>query len=104
MARKIQTNAADEVEINTAKTRERLRAEREANDLRAILATEQGRRFYWNLLCYCRIFTSSMTGNSQTFFHEGMRQVGLKLLADLNDHAPEAYFLMLKESKEDDLA
>lgn len=98
---KQQNNAADETEVAEAGKREKTRAARAEDDLKWILSDKRGRRFYWRLLADCGVFKSSMTGNSQTFFNEGMRNIGLKLLADLNDVEPDAYVLMLKESRDD---
>ena len=40
-----------------------------------------------------------MTGNNTTFFNEGMRNIGLKFFADVNEF-PDLYLLMAKESRE----
>lgn len=102
--KKVQANAADETEIKGARDREKRRAMRDRDDLKQILETKSGRRFIWRLLNdECGVFRTSMTGNSTTFFNEGARNVGLKLLAWVNDTRPEAYVEMLKEAQEDDL-
>lgn len=93
-------NASDAEQLKKAQKKEEILQRQEEDDLVALLSTKSGRRFYWNLMCECGIFRLSMTGNSQTFFNEGERSVGLKLLAYVNNYAPEAYPLMLKESKE----
>lgn len=93
-------NASDLKQLKEAKSKEeRLQLQLE-NDLKTVLSTVEGRRFYWNLLCDCGIFKESFTGNSHTFYNEGKRSVGLLHLANVNDICPEAYTLMLKESKE----
>lgn len=74
------------------------KAQREAEDFKWVVSTEQGRRFIWDLLAFTGIYRSSFTGNSQTFFNEGRRDVGLKVLGMVNEHAPEAYVTMLKEN------
>ena len=67
--------------------------------MRSILATKEGLRFMWRYLSECGIFKTSMTGSSQTFFLEGRRDIGLRLLTDVNEADPEAYFRMLSEDK-----
>lgn len=68
-------------------------------DLKAILSTENGRRYLHYLIHFCGLYSTSMTGSSETFFREGMRSVGLKLLADITRLDPEGYFKMLNETK-----
>jgi len=101
MSAKTQTNAADATEVQGARDREKRRAMRERDDLKQILETKSGRRFIWRKLEECGVFRTSMTGNSTTFFNEGMRNVGLKLLAEVNEVRPQAYVEMLTEAKDD---
>lgn len=54
----------------------------------------------WKLLAETGLYKTSFTGNSETFFREGARNVGLKLMAQIHELTPDAYGLMLKESKE----
>ncbi len=53
-------------------------------DLEAVLSTEAGCRFIFALLNECHVFSSSFTGNSETFFQEGERNVGLALMEHIN--------------------
>jgi hypothetical protein len=71
-------------------------------DVRWILSTKSGRRFFWRYIGDCGVFRSSFTGSSDTFFKEGMRIVGLNLLSDINDADPKAYALMMSENSEGD--
>jgi hypothetical protein len=41
-----------------------------------------------------------MTGNSQTFFLEGQRNVGLMLEANILTHTPEQWLRMVNEGQE----
>jgi hypothetical protein len=92
-------NAADEEKIREEKTRQKLRQDNEDNDLRFLLATDQGRRFIWKLLEMCGVFKSSFTGSSETFFLEGQRNIGLKLLSDIMRVDPDSYLKMVKSNK-----
>lgn len=95
-------NAADAKQVKRAGTTEKLRRQRELEDLRFIMDHPQGRRHVWLQLTRCKIFETSFTGNNTTFFNEGQRNIGLMLLADINEVCPEAYLVMLKEAKQQD--
>lgn len=90
----------DEERVKRRGHLENIELRRRARDISIVLSSVEGRRFYWRLLCECGVFTSSYTGNNTTFFNEGRRQIGLMLLNELNDIAPDAYLVMLKESKQ----
>ena len=92
-------NAADETQVKNAEIKVKLNEDQKHNDLKWILATEQGRRFVWRLLETTGIFKSSFTGSSETYFLEGQRNVGLKLLADVMECEPQAYLNMYIDSK-----
>ncbi len=93
-------DASDEGQVEAARRKADQIREGELADLRAVLATRQGRRLVWRYLTRCGVFKTSMTGSSQTFFLEGQRNVGLWLLADINAADPAAYVQMLAESHE----
>lgn len=92
-------NAADPKQVQRAGEKAVRGREREISDILWILSDPRGRRFFWRYLGICGVFRQSFTGNSTTFFNEGERNVGLKLLSDLNDARPEAYIEMMKEAK-----
>lgn len=92
------TNAADERQVKGAKIKEKNQRLQELDDVKNILSSQVGRRFFWRYLGECGVFQSSFTGSSETFFREGSRNIGLKLLADLNDADPSVYSVMLKEN------
>lgn len=92
-----QYNAADEAQVKERKSKAKFKRSEELRDVREVLQTPCGRRFIWRYLVDCGVFRTSFTGNSHTYFNEGMRNVGLKLLADINEAAPEAYLQMIKE-------
>ncbi|NDD53499.1 endopeptidase [bacterium] len=73
----------------------------EAEDLKWVMGNKRGRRFAWRLLDRAGIYRTSFTGNSTTFFNEGMRNIGLMLVADIHEACPEAYALMIKENRND---
>ena len=69
----------------------------EEDDFRWLMADKRGRRIMWRLLERTRVYQSSFTGNSQTFFLEGTRNVGLMLISDIQKHCAEQFVVMLKE-------
>lgn len=92
-------NAADDGQVRKAEASVKQGMDLVHDALGDILKTEKGRALYWHLLCECGVFSSSFTGDNYTFFREGERNVGLKLLGLLNEVSPDAYVLMMKESK-----
>lgn len=68
-------------------------------DMKLIMSTKEGRRFVWEILEFCGVYRSSFTGNSETFFKEGQRNVGLMLLGKIHEHCPDGFTTMLKEQK-----
>jgi hypothetical protein len=93
-------NAAKPEQVAQAQERETRGREREINDIAWVLSTPNGRRFLWRYLEMCGLYRTSFTGSSETFYLEGMRNIGLKLLADITETSPEQYLLMMKEAKE----
>lgn len=68
-------------------------------DLRWIMGSRQGRRFVFRRLSSMGLYRSSYTGNSETFFREGMRNVGLQWMADIERVCQEEFIAMLKENQ-----
>lgn len=67
-------------------------------DFKQLMTAPHGRRFISELLDHCRIFSASYGPDDRTTsFNEGRRNVGLKILADINDICPELYGLMTEE-------
>lgn len=74
----------------------------EADDIKWLMSDKRGRRFVWRLLEKTGIYRTSFTGNSETFFKEGARNVGLQILALIHEHCPDKYTLMVTERDKDD--
>jgi len=58
-------------------------------DVEAAIKMPQCKRVLLHILSRCHLYQNSMTGNSQTFFLEGERQVGLHILAMATMAGPE---------------
>lgn len=72
----------------------------ELDDFKWLMSSRRGRRIVWRLLEKTGMFRTSFTGNSETFFREGMRNVGLILIAQINEACPEQYTLMVQEQRD----
>lgn len=93
-------NAGDEDQVKERGRKQKTERERDLDDLRAILDTKGGRRFIWRLLAASELFAVSEVMNASIYALEGKRKLGKLLFNDVMEAAPEAYLLMMKESKE----
>lgn len=82
-----------------AERREQLARQNEAEDIKKLMSHAWGRRLVWRMLEKAGMYRTSFTGNSETFFREGMRNFGIMLTALINDNCPEQYALMVNESR-----
>jgi len=73
-----------------------------SDDVKWLMSSPRGRRIVWRLLSMAGVFRSSFTGNSETFFREGRRDIGLRVLEWVSAHAPDRYQEMQQESKAHD--
>lgn len=95
-------DASDPDQVAKRKGDEKRQREREVNDLRAVLQTDQGRRVMWRLLEHCGVFRSTFTGHgARDAFNEGARNVGLFVMGELIAADPDALTAMMQESKRD---
>jgi hypothetical protein len=91
--------AAQEADAHKAETDRRER-ELEVEDLKWLMGHRQGRRIVWRKLQQCGVFQSSFSVNPiEMAFREGVRNAGLRLIADINEHCANRYNEMLKENK-----
>ena len=67
--------------------------------LRKILDTYHGRAYIWRQLAECGVFKTSFTGDAEhTFFNEGRRDIGIKMLEEVLTISPKAFTLMQSEA------
>jgi hypothetical protein len=84
-----------------SKDDEAFERKRELADIRAIMDTEHGRRFMTRLLGWSRLFQLSFTKEREvTDFNEGMRNIGLRLFAELDEACPDLLLRMMAEGKD----
>jgi hypothetical protein len=90
-------NAADPKQVETRKRKEDRELQRRENAERFVMGDARGRLFVWWILSECGMFRQSFTGNSETFFLEGKRSIGLKLTAELEQKTPKEFLQMWTE-------
>lgn len=94
-------NASDPKQVKRAREIERVRLERERNELLAVWNTYDGRAVQHRRLARCGVFRLSFSRDThQTAFNEGERNIGLEELALMTALAPELYTLMMQEHGE----
>ena len=64
--------------------------------IKSVFGNKQGRQVLYHILSLCEIYHSAFTGNSTTFFNEGKREIGLRLI-DLV--GIDTYIKTLEENK-----
>lgn len=70
--------------------------------VREVCKHSYGKEVLFYLLDGCGIYDNQFTGNSQTFFNEGRRSVGLELIALMEEANPRSYArLLLEYNKEE---
>lgn len=89
-----------EAEQEQQARQQELKAIEREKDLQWMMGTKQGRRVLYRLIDDCGVFRSSNTGNSQTFFNEGRRSVGLAAFHEIMAISPESFVTMWRESNE----
>ena len=88
----INSESQDRAKLKTDK-----RLDREDNDVRKLLTQVEFRRFIWRLLTFTGVFQTSFTGNSTTFYREGMRSVGLFILSVVMKANPMSFAQIQQE-------
>ena len=69
--------------------------------LRHLMDNPNGRRWMWELLSRCGLFRLSFDRDSHaTAFNEGSRNIGLPILADLQNRMMPLYTIMINESSD----
>lgn len=68
-------------------------------DIRDLSKDKRFTKFVWHVLGFCDLYSDVFTGNSRTFYLEGRRNVGLSILAVLEDADPTLYARLLLEQQ-----
>lgn len=93
----------DREEAEKREKKLRLERERYRQAVEYVMATQEGRLFVYRVLEKSGVYASSASRASfrtnETFFHEGQRNVGNQVLAELEALTPGSYLSMIKENK-----
>lgn len=74
------------------------RRKQELDQIKWLMSHKPGRAIVWRLLDRAGVYRTSFSPNgSQTFFNEGQRNIGLFLLAEVDEACPERVAEMQKE-------
>lgn len=94
---KIPTDADVALKVDEAKDERR----KELEDIREVLKTPAGRRWYYRIIEHCRPFVESYVVGSFdcTANNEGRRMVGNWIWAELLEADAERWFQILREKK-----
>lgn len=78
--------------------RDKRKRERELSDIRTILKTVEGRRFYWRVLAEGEMWKVNFNGDvNQLIFDNGMKNMSAIFMKDLLAAKPEAFIQMQQE-------
>ncbi|MFZ0945697.1 MAG: hypothetical protein WB930_00020 [Syntrophobacteraceae bacterium] len=94
-------NAGDAQQVAKAKSKQKTRDLQKKAALRKIMSDPEGRMWMWDLLSRCGVYHSSYSSDALAMaFHEGHRNIGLHLTAEINRLSPEMYARMVSENQE----
>lgn len=91
--------ASDEKQVKDKAKKFKNTREQELEDVKDILKNPAGVRFFKRIMTEGSVFTTTFTGNSQTFFKEGARNLALKFLGDVAEAAPNKFTEIIMENK-----
>lgn len=88
----------DEQEATRAKAESALKRKQQVEDFKWLMAHAQGRRIVSRLLEEAGVHRTSFNHSGSVMaYNEGRRHIGLFLLAEILEIAPESYTKLLKE-------
>lgn len=101
MTESLVRNASDESQIKDAEDKVKYNRKQELDDLRHILSLPEGKRFILRYLFgVCGVMKPVYTGNSETYFLDGKRAVGLTLIEEIKEASPESFIEMISKNME----
>ena len=96
----MKTLAQQEAELNRRIAEGEKQRKIMLENIRAICRLKHGREFVNTILALTQVYSDSFTGNSQTYYNEGKRAIGLQVIDLLNEADPQIYITLLKENLE----
>lgn len=96
-------DASDENDVSVKEEEALDKRNQELDDIRDILSRKSGVRFFKRIMENGKIFCTTFTGNSTTFFNEGMRSNTLRYFNDVCEAAPEMVAeIMINKTEDED--
>lgn len=93
-------NEVDQKKKAEEDKRKQLQRELQLSDLKYLMQSQQGRRFFWRLLNHCSVYESIFNTNALTQSHNSGRQdVGHFLMAEIVTASPDDYLKMQNEQQ-----
>ncbi|EBS4934440.1 hypothetical protein AH594_001497 [Salmonella enterica subsp. enterica] len=81
--------------------KQQLLAQRDIEDIKFVMGSEQGRRVIWSLLEKGQVFGACFNVDPHiTAFNEGQRNLALVLFQRVMAHCPDQYLKMAEEASE----
>lgn len=97
----VNNTSEDEGQIKDAEDKVKYNRKQELDDLRHILSLPEGKRFILRYLYgVCGILKPVYTGNSETYFLDGKRAVGLTLLEEVKEVDTKSFVEMITKNME----
>ena len=93
-------NASDSVSVMDAAQRDENERDQQLADIKSIISRPDGMRFFRRLMGAGRVFQTTFTGNSQTYFLEGHRNLVLQFFNDIVEAAPGKIAELMVREKE----
>lgn len=70
------------------------------NSFVQVLTTEAGQNVVWHILSQCGIYDGGFVQGELSYFNQGMREIGLRIIGVMHDADPAMYAkLQLREVK-----
>lgn len=92
-------NAEDPEQVRRGRRRKKVRDDQAQSDLRAVLATPEGRRVLWRLLGYCHAFASCYSDSPSFMAHlTGRQDVAHYLMHQIQKADPTAFLTMMQDA------
>lgn len=93
-------SAYDEDAVAREQERMEMRDTEARQDLEKVLATPEGRRVLWSIIAGCNIFHAITQTNAQMYLYQGAKNVGLKLIDQIESVDDNAFLEMMREGKQ----
>ena len=94
-------NASDENQVKDKQQKYKNERDQQLEDIKDILASKAGMRFFSRLFSEGKVFQTTFTGDSQTFFLEGHRNLALMFFADVCEACPEKIARLMLQKEEE---